>query len=88
MDEIEGSVKTHFASLHGWFAVFVLWRLGKGFIFPFLFMRLRFVVLFHIMTPDDDSQYPFEYSQCYHFHRVLELRSCSEALQGIYFVCV
>jgi hypothetical protein len=33
----------------------------KGFIFPFLFMRLRFVLL-HIMTPDDDSQYPFEHS--------------------------
>lgn len=42
-------------------------------------MRLHFV-LFHIMIPDDDSQYPFEYSHCYHFHRVLELRFCSVAL--------
>lgn len=51
-------------------------------------MRLRFV-LFHIMIPDDDSQYPFEYSHCYHFHRVLELRFCSVTLmEYIYFVCV
>lgn len=48
---------------------FVFWRLGKGLIFPYLFIRLRFV-LFHIMTPvDDDLQYPFEDSQHYHFHR-------------------
>lgn len=44
-------------------------------------MRLRSVVLFHFMTTDDDHpQYPFEYSQYYHFHRVLELRFLSEAL--------
>lgn len=88
MDEIEGAVRIHFTSLHGWFAIFVFWRLAKGFVFlSFRFMRLRFV-LFDIMIPDDDSQYPFEYSHYYHFHRVLELSILFGGSNGIYLVCV